>query len=914
MFSEKQGLTGTIYSLLFIAFCSISSSVTAAPALTTGPNFTPAPAAPLAGLLELSTDLPSRISVRVSEGGSDVWERLFDPYQTSHSMPLTGFKPGRNYQIHITLHDLQGGTNALPTPVLFNTDPLPAGFPPIQTLVSQPEKMEPGYTLFPIARRSVIVDMAGDIVWYATIGVADIRQLANGNLFFVNGRNDLIQEINMLGEVQRNWHASLSGSTPPAGSIPVSAMSFHHEAYPTSHGTILTLGRETVSVDDYPTSETDCSAPTTTADVLEEPVVEFDPLTGTVLNEWPLMSFLDPTRIGYGSVFNTGGLNNNDWAHANAVIHDPKDDSIIVSVRHQDSVIKFSRQTGQLIWILGPHENWNSAFQPFLLAPVGSPFEWQYHQHAPQVTPQGTLLLFDNGNNRASPCDSGLADADNYSRAVEYAIDETNMEVSQVWQYGGSGNVVERIYSRFISDADWLDEKGNVLITFGGASYIDGTATVGDSVRIIEVDHNVPSEKVFELSIPAQVTGDRFTSYRSERIPDLYPSPMSVNVNADPQTPRVFPVGPVTFSALATGGSGNYEYEFWIRSPAGVWTQGQIYSGDNTFQFTPTSIGSWTIQARVRNVGSSAVLNALGGLLFNVVGSSPVTSVNLDASPEHPALLPANVTFTAAASGGSGSYEYEFWVRNPAGRWTREQTYSGNPEFLWTPTGGGTWAIQARARNVGSAVSFEVTGGMLYEVIGPADSVGVSSDTPSPAQFPVGTVTFTATALGGSGNYQYEFWVRDPTGTWVREQVYSAADEFLWVAPGVGNWTIQARARNFGSVDAIEAVGGLHFSVTDNPPVASASLSADPSSPVAQSTPITLTAGASGGLGIYEYEFWTRSPGGVWSRERSYDTSSNHLWTPITTGSWTVQVRVRNQSSTAVFEALGGIPKFQVTP
>jgi len=47
-----------------------------------------------------------------------------------------------------------------------------------------------------------------------------------------------------------------------------------------------------------------------------------------------------------------------------------------------------------------------------------------------------------------------LADTNNYSRAVEYAINEDTMEVSQVWEYGG--NVAERLYTPSVGDANWL--------------------------------------------------------------------------------------------------------------------------------------------------------------------------------------------------------------------------------------------------------------------------------------------------------------------------------------------------------------------------------------------------------------------------------------------------------------------------
>jgi arylsulfate sulfotransferase len=136
-------------------------------------------------------------------------------------------------------------------------------------------------------------------------------------------------------------------------------------------------------------------------------------------------------------------------------------------------VVKFSRQ-GQIKWILGPHENWGPAFQKYLLTPVGTPFEWQYGQHAPIITPQGTVLLYDNGNLRAEPFQPTVPDVDNHSRAVEYSIDETKMEVTQVWDYGRTN--ADRLYTDRVGSAYWLPKRENVLITFGFAIEMERTA------------------------------------------------------------------------------------------------------------------------------------------------------------------------------------------------------------------------------------------------------------------------------------------------------------------------------------------------------------------------------------------------------------------------------------------------------
>src|SRR5208337_4180757 len=76
------------------------------PAVTilSGPTFTPATNAPLAGLLQLTTDVDSRVSVLVSDG-TNLWERDFYDFATTHSVPLLGFEPSQTNLIQVTVYD-----------------------------------------------------------------------------------------------------------------------------------------------------------------------------------------------------------------------------------------------------------------------------------------------------------------------------------------------------------------------------------------------------------------------------------------------------------------------------------------------------------------------------------------------------------------------------------------------------------------------------------------------------------------------------------------------------------------------------------------------------------------------------------------------------------------------------------------
>jgi hypothetical protein len=525
------------------------------PGAVSSPTVTFSENAPLAAVLSLTTDEPTEVTVEVAgntavtnsaTSGARDFTVPSSGFATEHAITLLGFRPDESYTVHVMLRDNAGNESVLDD-IGVTTAPLPAGFPPIHIETSIPELMEPGVTLFPVRASGanlafggvfVAVDATGEVVWYRrfqNIGYGDIRRISNGNFLFIRD-DSVITEMDVLGNIVREWHTTLN-TDPSPGSIPVNIPVFHHEVFEMDNGNFLVLNVELRAFENYPTSDSDPEAPLATAVVAGDEVVEFSPTDGTIVNRWSLLDLLDPFRIGYDSL---GGFWNGtfpeieggtrDWAHANAVIHDPADDSIIVSLRHQDAIVKFSRQTGQIIWILGTHDNWDPVeFGSFLLDPVGDPFLFEYHPHAPEVTEDGTIVLYDNGNFKATPFAPKLLAPDNFSRAVEFSIDEDTMQVTQVWEFGQFDDPVR--FAPFIGDADMQPLTGNVVITHGGVTTdaegmpSDSIPTSKTSVYIIEVTHTTPGQKVFELSIvdPTPETANGWTTYRSERLPSLYP-------------------------------------------------------------------------------------------------------------------------------------------------------------------------------------------------------------------------------------------------------------------------------------------------------------------------------------------------------------------------------------------------------
>src|SRR5687768_9059604 len=129
---------------------SLSADVLTIPALTMNPNGV----TPLAGVVTLATDVPSRVSLKIS-GGMETWGVDFPEFALNHSVPVLGLKPATVYTIHVSVTDQLGTRQNLTSPLHVETPPLPADFPKVSAFLSDPSRMEPGYILLDKTRRPV---------------------------------------------------------------------------------------------------------------------------------------------------------------------------------------------------------------------------------------------------------------------------------------------------------------------------------------------------------------------------------------------------------------------------------------------------------------------------------------------------------------------------------------------------------------------------------------------------------------------------------------------------------------------------------------------------------------------------------------------------------------------------------------
>jgi arylsulfate sulfotransferase len=470
--------------------------------------------APLSALVTFTSAVSghTEIVVKGKNGAESNVVQVFTDDGTSHSIPIVGLYAA--YKNTVDVYVIDANKDSTKATLSITTGSLPANTPDyIHVDVADRAHMQPGMNLvssfsgYPTTPMvPYMIDSFGDIRWCLDFSKnttlsglfydCGINRLADGNFRFVDQSTEKIYEVDILGKIVNTW--GLGGYT------------FHHDLYEKPNGNFL------VTVNKPGSTHPNGVATT------EDYIIEIDRASGNIVTTWDLKQSLNEYR-------QTIGTDATDWMHANGLVYDASDNTLIVSGRVQ-GVFKITYDN-HVKWVLGPHRGWGpnhvgQDLNQLLLTPLDSKgvaitdtsvlngwtnspdFEWNWYQHSPQLIPNGDLMIFDNGTTR----NYNNAASTYYSRAVEYKINDANLTVQQIWDYGKERGL--ETFSSIVSSVKYLDDD-HVLFSPG---YNVANST-GNGGKIVEVDyatHNV----VFQMSISSQNT---WGWHRVQRMP-IYPN------------------------------------------------------------------------------------------------------------------------------------------------------------------------------------------------------------------------------------------------------------------------------------------------------------------------------------------------------------------------------------------------------
>jgi hypothetical protein len=353
----------------------------------------------------------------------------------------------------------------------------------------------------------VVTDLNGDVLWGYDPGITGvvpgpIKLLPNGHFLIdfaapaPDGLNSVVQEVDLGGNIiwqmtAAQLNTALAAATCAGCNITV--VGTHHDFAILPNGHLIFIASTTQVV----------SGVTVTGDVLIDLDQNHNPVW-----LWNEFDHLDPTRRPYMYP---------DWTHTNAILYSSSDGNLIISIRHQNWLVKIDYAngagTGDIIWHLGYEGDFA------LLNADGSTdsnaTDWFYAQHGPSFVTTNTsgqfsLILFDNGDDRGVAVIAGgtcavAGQPACYSTVPLLQLDETAKTATMVF------NPTTPNYSFFAGNAEVLKN--------GNAEYDEAASTAlpANNAAIYEVTQTSPPQTVWQMQIAGQF------AYRGFRMPSLYP-------------------------------------------------------------------------------------------------------------------------------------------------------------------------------------------------------------------------------------------------------------------------------------------------------------------------------------------------------------------------------------------------------
>jgi arylsulfate sulfotransferase len=402
---------------------------------------------------------------------------------------VAGMLPNTTYQMR---HVFSDGTGS--APVLFTTGALPSTLTfPTLTPIQPPgpgSDMDQDMVLYSLVGPGLVgnkvpnpiaTDLSGRVEWYfdhqqsglgittmssatllpggTVIGMGSDRDSVRNNL-------DVLREIDLAGNPVRETNLAAVNAQLTALGHEIS-YGFHHDAQrlPNGDTVVLALTERQIDVNGTPTNYVGDLILVLDKDFQVAWVWDaFDHLDvnrGPVLGEIVIQGAPGPESVvpNYPAV---------SWLHDNAVSLSPADGNLILSVRHQDWVIKVDYRNGagdgHLVWRLGQGGDFavNSA----------DPNPWFSHQHNAHFIDDHTLILFDNGNTRQA------RDPNAHNRGQVWTLDETSMTATPVL------NADLGVYSDRFGSAQRLS-NGNYLFNSGAQGQGPPPTQFGQTIEVL---------------------------------------------------------------------------------------------------------------------------------------------------------------------------------------------------------------------------------------------------------------------------------------------------------------------------------------------------------------------------------------------------------------------------------------------
>ena len=333
------------------------------------------------------------------------------------------------------------------------------------------------------------------------------------------------------------------------------------------------------------------------------------------------------------------------------------------------------------------------------------------------------------------------------------------------------------------------------------------------------------------------------------------------------------------------GGAYDYTYKFIMYNPsADKWTLLSDYSSSRSYILNMKGNGERKIYVDVKDALGNVVRTSK---TITLTGQEPLT---VEASKNE---TDKQVTFTAAAAGGSSDYTYKFIVYNKTtGTWGIVQNYSDKNTCTWTKGSAGDRDFYVDVKDSDGNV-----------VRSKAMNVKIESNKPTAVLTPSATVLstgdkLTLTASTNKIGCTYKFLIYNPaTNQWFKLQDFSSKNTYTWTAGSNGT-------RQF-YVDVKDASGNVTRSKVVNVTIGGEGALSVKTTVSANTTKvgdkITFSAEGAGGKAGYTYKMVVyNKTTKTWGLVQNFNANNKITWTAGSAGDREFYIDVKDADGKVV--------------
>lgn len=339
----------------------------------------------------------------------------------------------------------------------------------------------------------------------------------------------------------------------------------------------------------------------------------------------------------------------------------------------------------------------------------------------------------------------------------------------------------------------------------------------------------------------------------------------------------------IVMNGSASGGSGSFKYEYYYKqADASTWTKHKEFSTSATDSFKPKAVKDYKVRVIVKDTktGKTASKDLTVTVKDPLVNTSTVSAESV--------VKGKTVTVTASAKGGKPEYLYSiFYKKSTDSKWTTVQSLKATTTADITLTEVAAYDICVHAKDTEGTLEKKF---FTVNATAPLENTSKVSTTSVVAG---DSLTITASAKGGAGDYRYAVYYKKTTATkWSTKQKFSTNKKITFTPGSAATYKLCVKVK-----DKDGTVVKKYFTIKSAAKLQNTSTVSAATINLGKS--VTVNCSAKGGKPDYQYAvFYKKTTDTTWACAQSYKTNATVTVTPKAATTYQICVKIKDARGT----------------